>query len=315
MTMFTINCNDDKIWNIVNLVEFLAANQHKEIVLDINPEAVCLTNLGLYNLLDKFEFDKVTIKTWNPLEQHSRYNILFKGSNFWFWQAPRIDPVFHDWDLSKRFLIFYHRPTAGRLALASHLHFKHDQTSLIHFSADINPSTVVAMDKLLQWDCASAALAGQILPKLPLLLGSTEKYISFSGGLGYDYTDPLTNLYQNILIDVVVETHVAGRTFFPTEKTVRPMLLKKPFVVFASQYYMAYLRQMGFRTFNNIWNEEYDVYSGRERLLKIKILLDDLAQKPIKELKKMHRDMKHILDYNYKLLRSRGYHQNITEIQ
>ena len=293
-------------------MNFLAANQRRSIVLSINPEAVCLGNLGLYNLLDKFKFDTVTIKTCNPLEQHSRYSIVLNGPNYWLWQVPRIDPVFHDWDLSKRFLIFYHRLSANRLALASHLHFKHDQTSLIHFSGNIKPSTVVAMDKLLQWDRDSAALAGQMLLKLPLLLGSSALHTATSS---YNYSDPLTNLYQNILIDVVSETHVAGRTFFPTEKTVRPMLMKKPFIVFASQYYMAYLRQMGFRTFNDIWNEEYDVYSGKARLLKIKSLLDDLAQKPIKELKKMYRNMEDTLDHNYKLLISQKYHENITEIK
>ena len=113
--MFTVSCTSDKIWNTTELVAFLAANQHKSIELDINPEAICLTNLGLYDLLDKFKFARVNIYTWNPLEQHSRYNIKLKGINFWFRRTAVIDSALHDWNLSKRFLVLSKTPFNPRL--------------------------------------------------------------------------------------------------------------------------------------------------------------------------------------------------------
>lgn len=307
--MFTVSCTSDKIWNINDLVGFLAANQNSSIELDVNPEAICLTNLGLYQLLDKFTFTSVVIHTWNPLEQHSKYSIKFKGASFWFARIANIDSVLHDWDLSKRFLCFYHRPTAARLGIAAHVLHKHSSTSIVHFSATDHVDFEI--DKLLQWDIRAAAGAAQMLPQLPILRGSTEKYTAFNG---YDYSDPLTSIYKHILVDIVAESHVAGKTFFPTEKTIRPMLLKKPFVVFGSQDYLEYLRQMGFRTFSDFWDEDYDGYEAANRLHKIQTLIDSIAQKPVAELEKMYWDMQYTLDHNYNLLMTQTYKKKITQL-
>ena len=307
--MVTVNCTSDKIWNITTLVGFLAANQNKTITLDIVPEAICLTNIGLYNLLNKFKFEQVIIKTFNPLEKHDKYTIILKGSNFWFNRIAKIDSELHAWDLSKRFLCFYHRPTAARLGLASYIHKNHCNASLIHFSTD--DLVDFEIDKLLLWDVTSAASTANLLTELPLLLGKTDLYTKFNG---YDYNDPLTFLYKNILVDIVVESHVAGKTFFPTEKTIRPMLLKKPFIIFGSADYLAYLRQMGFRTFADFWDEDYDGYEAADRLLKIQSLINLLASKSFNELEKMYWDMQYTLDHNYNLLMSQQYNKHIKEI-
>jgi hypothetical protein len=122
-------------------------------------------------------------------------------------------------------------------------------------------------------------------------------------------------LYKDIFIDIVVESHVLGKTFFPTEKTVRPIWLKKPFIIFGSKDYLDYLHQMGFKTFCNYWSEEYDGYDGRDRYIKISRLIDDLSSKPTNELQDMYRDMKHILDHNYDLIKNQTYKLEITYIE
>ena len=307
--MYAVGCTSDKIWNINDLVGYLVTNQHNDIELRIEPEAICLHNLGLYDILDHFEFKSVTIHTWNPLEKHSKYKIKLVSHNHWFQQTAHIDLDLQTWNVTKRFLCLYHRPTAARLALAAHLWTYHSNTSLIHFSA--KDPVDFELDKLLQWDVESTAQAGTMLPHLPLLLSSPERYTKFSG---YDYNDKLTALYQSILIDVVVESHVAGKTFFPTEKTIRSILLKKPFIIFASRDFLAYLRQMGFRSFGDFWDENYDGYDGRDRLLKIKKLLDDLAQMPLDTLEKMYWDMQYSLNHNYDLLMSQKFIRQIKEI-
>jgi len=119
---------------------------------------------------------------------------------------------------------------------------------------------------------------------------------------------------MNDLVDIVVESHVAGKTFFPTEKTIRPMLLKKPFIIFGSANYLDYLRQMGFRTFADFWDEDYDGYEAADRLLKIQSLINLLASKSINELEKMYWDMQYTLDHNYNLLMTQSYHKQIKEI-
>ena len=307
--MFTVNCTSDKIWNTTDLVAFLATNQHKSIVLDINPEAICLHNLGLYKILDCFAFEQVVINTWNPLEQHLKYKINFKGNNFWFAQVADIDAELHSWNLAKRFLCFYHRPTAARLGLAAYLHNKHKESTVLHFSA--KDSVDFELDKLLQWDRSTASMTASMIPELPILLGSDAGHTNFNG---YVYSDPLTDLYQDILVDVVVESHVAGNTFFPTEKTFRPIILGKPFIIFGSVNYLAYLRQMGFRTFWEFWDEDYDGYAGADRLHCIQQLIDSIASMPINQLESMYWDMQYTLDHNYKMLMTKTYTNKITPL-
>lgn len=313
MTTFTIGCTSDKIWNYDKLLNFLIDNQHNSIELNIEPEAICLENLGLYDLLDKFNFKKVTINSWNPLELHSKYNIVYKRDNFWFKKIETISPELHTWNRNKIFYCLFGRPTASRLGLGAYLLNQYPSASHLHFSATINDDELVhyELDKLLTYRTASIAEAGMLINKLPLLLSSSALYTKCNG---YDYADPLTSLYQDIFIDVLSESHVAGTTFFPTEKTIRPMWLKKPFIVFASKNYLDYLHQMGFRTFNDFWSEEYDAFDGKDRFNKILKLIDSIAVKSTSELEKMYWDMQYTLDYNYNLLLTQTYKKEITHI-
>jgi hypothetical protein len=67
-----------------------------------------------------------------------------------------------------------------------------------------------------------------------------------------------TNLFDETAFSLVVETSVFNGNFHVTEKTLRNFLLKQPFLVFSSQYFLRELRNIGFRTFEGIINEDYD---------------------------------------------------------
>ena len=314
---FKIGCTSDKIWNYSEFLDFLINNQNTDIELSTDPEAICFKNLGIYELVDKFSFKQVSIKTWNPLEEHPVYNILYNGHNFWFNKIEKINPALHTWNQSKLFYCLFGRPTASRLGIASHLYINYENQSHLHFSAtnDKDELIQVELDKLLTYDINSIEPAGILIKKLPLLLSSPDNYTKYNG---YVYADSLTDLYQDILIDIVSESHVAGNTFFPTEKTVRPMLLKKPFIIFGSRDYLDYLHQMGFKTFQtptlDFWSEEYDGYEGRERYIRILALIDKLAKKSKEELQELYQAMQPILDHNYNLLQTQSYNTTITKI-
>jgi len=311
--MFVIRGVDDRFWNLTEFVEYLVNNQNSIIELNVVSEAVDLENLGVYRLLDLFEFKQVIINTRNPLEQHNRYEIRFLGPTFWFNRLSNINHDLHTWDQQKIFLCFYHRPTAGRLALAGYVNQHYADQSIIHFSTDIEDNSLVQFefDKLLKYDVSSLLPAANLLKSLPILQDSRDRHTRFHG---YDYEDPLTTMYTHALIDLVGETHVQGRTFFPTEKTTRPMLLKKPFITFASRDYMAYLRQMGFQTFYDFWDEDYDGFETRDRLLRIYQVINEIASRPPSNLADMYQRMQPILEHNYNLLMSQNYIKNITEI-
>jgi hypothetical protein len=311
--MFVISGVNDKLWNQFEFIKYLVANQHRIIELNIVSEAVDLENLGVYQLLDLFEFKQVIINTCNPFEKHNQFEIRLIDPTFWFNKIINIDSELHSWTQEKIFMCMYHRPTAGRLALAGHLNKNYNEQSIIHFSCDTHDNSLIhfEFDKLLSYDTASVESAADLLKFFPILQSGRDRHTKSNG---YDYSDPLTLLYKHILVDIVGETHVSGRTFFPTEKTTRPILLKKPFITFASRNYMLYLRQLGFQTFNEFWDEDYDGFETRDRLLKIYQLVNDIANQPIDILEDMYQRMQPILYHNYNLLMTQSYNRNLTEI-
>jgi hypothetical protein len=311
---YCITCTNDRLWNLDELIGFLVKNQQLPIVLTINPEAISLGELGLYKILDLFDFESVTIITANPFENHSRYNIICKGTFNFLQENVEIDPELHQWNKNKIFLTMYHRPIASRLGIAGHLFTHHRDISHLHFSygTTCDDLTLYEMDKLLTYDLASAIDASNMLPHLPLEIGSSHG--PSHHGLMSNFESALREEYKNILIDVVGENHVVGETYFSTEKTTRPMWLKKPFIVFASRDYLAYLRQLGFQTFQKFWNEEYDGFETRDRLLRIHKVIDDIATRSLTELADMYEEMKPILDHNYNLLQTQSYNTNLIKI-
>ena len=310
--MFKLGCTSDQIWNLHELVDYLAKNQNKTVDIAISPEAICLDAIGLYRVLDSFNFKQVKIYTDNPFERHDKYSIITRGIN-WLNNIETIDPGLHTWSLNKKFFCFYHRPTAGRLGIASYIFENYQHLAHIQFSVSTTADNLeqFELDKLLSYDVNSIKAAGELIKKLPLLVASPDRYTPRDG---YYFDDPLTNFYQDILVDLVVESHVDGNTFFPTEKTTRPMWLKKPFVVFASKDYLCYLRQMGFMTFNDFWDESYDGYEGRERYIKILELIDFIANKSSTELQDMYWAMQYVLDHNYNLMANQSFNNTVEKI-
>lgn len=80
-----------------------------------------------------------------------------------------------------------------------------------------------------------------------------------------DTNSSLLQHYQRFAVEIVCETYTLGNTFFPTEKTIRPLMAAKPIIVYGPKYYLARLRSLGFRTYNEIWDESYDLFQGPER--------------------------------------------------
>ena len=69
---------------------------------------------------------------------------------------------------------------------------------------------------------------------------------------------------------------------------------------------------MGFKTFYEYWDEDYDGFSPRLKFQKIIQLINNISKKSKSELCAMYQDMQHILDHNYNLLVSKKYIKQIT---
>ena len=324
MQPFTVHCNNDHIWNQTELVGFLNKNQYGDILINVIPEAPDLRVVGLYDIMQHFQFASVEIQTFNPFEQHDVYNITINKINIFLDHKTTVDHSIQQWNHKKVFLTMFGRPTASRLAIAAYLLSYHTEHSHIHFNASPNDDNInlFEFDKLAQYDKSLLGPVSNLIQHLPLTIVPTEyndfvqENISIQGISWVEkiVNNPITKCYRDIFVDCVSESHVLGRTFFPTEKTTRPIWCKKPFIIFGSRDYLLYLRQMGFRTFQEFWDEDYDGFEGRDRLNRILRLIDWIGSQSIQTLEKMYQDMQPILEHNYNLLRDQTYTTTIMEV-
>ena len=99
---------------------------------------------------------------------------------------------------------------------------------------------------------------------------------------------------------VVTETVFNGRRLHLTEKTFKPICMQMPFVLVSTAGSLRYLRDYGFRTFSDFWDESYDdEHDDDRRLEKIAQLLEYIDSMSLLELNKMHQAMLPVIRHNY----------------
>jgi hypothetical protein len=84
--------------------------------------------------------------------------------------------------------------------------------------------------------------------------------------------------YHKFSIELVCETYTLGNTFFPTEKTVRPIMGTKPWLIHGAPGYINNLKLMGFQSFNALWDESYDQLEGSARWQAMQKIIDTLTK-------------------------------------
>jgi hypothetical protein len=313
--IFTLLPTNRGLWNRDAFVKFLVDNQNREIIVNANEEGVCLKASGVYELLETFGYSTVTCITNNFLESHHKFCIYLRNP-FKFLKVKNVDySKFHRWNENKVFGCLYNRPLWHRLLLAAKMQRDYADVSVINLRAnphDQNQSNLFEVQEIFEYASEYLEVFAQQKRYWPKQIEVEDLYTV--GNTTQGHTDQLARFYTDFLIDIVAETWINGNSFFPTEKTIRPMLLKKPFIVMGSKDYLAYLRQLGFWTFDHFWDEDYDGFCNRDRFLKIIKLIDILAKKSKDELHDMYRQMQYVLDHNYNLLVTQNFNTTVTTI-
>jgi N-glycosylase/DNA lyase len=90
-----------------------------------------------------------------------------------------------------------------------------------------------------------------------------------------------------------------------SEKTLHAVKCFRPFIQVAPPGSLELLKQCGVKTFSDYWDESYDREENHEqRLLKIIKVIDYVNSLTIEQLKELYKDMKPILEHNYKAIAS-----------
>ena len=307
---------DSTIWNVEKKIPEIvhAMLNHSHVIIALDREGPCAESLGLYELLDnlcaKFCINKqnIIIRTCNQLESHPFYTIQklpplyvsetqqFFQNNKWLFQAKTFDNDF------KTFGIFIGRSNEFRLKLASLLYdvypektnltFHYDRALDFHrnhlgFEKTIQkPHTDQDIDRMVKLIKQSPIKSNDLLVSYPIV---SPEHLN------------IVKVYHSFFVEIVCETFFTGKSFYPTEKMWRPIVMKTPFIIQGPKNYYTNRRKLGFKTFQNFWDEGFGEDAHDYQPDCIIQIIHDLAQKSNLELATIYQNMQSILDHNFQV--------------
>jgi len=250
-------------------IDILKKYNGNELILCLDTEGWDIVENGTEEIVKEIcdqlsiPYDKIIFRTSN-LNQNLKY---FKSIEFPF----LIDFSLMKFDenievlLPKKYGLFLGRPSNERLyTFYKHLNWNFKDQGIATFHFDVNnineyKSEFVnfLIDHNEKWKYLKDCLP----------------YSDFDNFLQYPIIDKShvdldfwTNIYKKISIEIVCETNVHNQSFFITEKTIRPILYKKLFVVVGSKHYEKQLKELGFDIFDDLIDKSYDNKSYYDRI-------------------------------------------------
>lgn len=278
--------------------------QDQPVVIDMGSEGASMRALGIDRMIDRYlPADRVTVRAWaNPVETVAYHRAERHFYSHFFWMAQRYWHHEPETDLHEhRFACFVGRPTWPRLrmladlraleidCLCSFMGHEHEVQDHPH-----------DLDRRQDW-----AVDGRDLQTLARSIPSID------GHLVRDQYDPdhNTNLsllrhYHRFDIEIVSETYCHGEAFLPTEKTIRPLLYRRPIMVYGPRHFLRRLREQGFKTWSGWWDESYDDLEGLERWQAMSQQIQILDR--CDHFNVIHDDYQPVLDHNQARAREIG---------
>lgn len=113
---------------------------------------------------------------------------------------------------------------------------------------------------------------------------------------------------------LVTETHFNNRTIFFSEKTFKPIMAGMPFMILGNPNTLKTLKEMGFKTFDRWFNEDYDLDIPLEERCDIIVSeINRLSRMSNSERLSIRQEMANILDHNCEVLQNHTKHSDLVE--
>lgn len=275
----------------------------------------------LYELLDEicdfYNYDKsnISIESNNWNEYHAEYNVRRAPFHYELSYFDKENDQLTEYSNEKFYGMFIGRANKNRIR--SLILSKRTKIPCItSFTDDINPpilDRLIDIGNLLYQTDTTFQEINEIKP-----YSEIEEVINPPPIISPEnsYGEIWKNTYQKIAIEIVNETILYPNSFYITEKTMRPIYYKRPFIMIAAPGFLDNLRSLGFKTFDNLIPNHataennpdeafskikylYSRYTGKEILQICQDQLNHNYQLLI-ELGKQHKEISQSLDgYNY----------------
>ena len=130
---------------------------------------------------------------------------------------------------------------------------------------------------------------------LPLILDNPN----FSNYPMETSVDPVKHLYDNSLVNIVTETYFFSNIIHITEKTYKPIAFMQPFILLGAAGSLQHIKDMGFKTFSEFWDESYDLEIDHKiRFEKIMSVIKFIASWTEEQQIEFTYKIKDIVEYN-----------------
>ena len=122
------------------------------------------------------------------------------------------------------------------------------------------------------------------------------------------WTSPVPQkYYKSCFCAIVTETRFAHPTGIISEKTINAIKCLRPFVLVAPPHTLKYLKNYGFETFSDLWDESYDLETQHwKRLDKILKLIDQIDSYTTSDMKTIYQSIYDRLKRNQSVIKQIG---------
>ena len=139
-------------------------------------------------------------------------------------------------------------------------------------------------------------------PDIEQVFAQQNLPINFAGETDHPMHSCWLSLFdqaEDSLLYLVTETVATGRRHHITEKTFKPIAMGMPFVIVGTRGSLEYLRSYGFRTFEGIWDESYDLADDSVRIKRIASLLRSLDELPVSAKQDLFEQAQEVVEHNW----------------
>jgi len=208
----------------------------------------------------------------------------------------------------KTFLCFNRRYNDHRLMLYLKM-FKEGLVEQSYYSMDKNQpeasSTFIENCKYLLSRFPDMELSSNDVTAADKILPLVLDNPNFSRYPMEHSVDPVKHLYDNSLVNIITETYFFNNIIHITEKTYKPIAFMQPFILVAAAGSLRHVQAMGFKTFNEFWDESYDLELDHKlRFEKIMSVIKFIASWTEAQRIEFTHKIKDIVEYNVNHLNS-----------
>jgi hypothetical protein len=262
-------------------------NQCVFVICNIYDKEFFLNKLKFYKSLEEKNFKIIVwlFGEYPPIHHFNSFNnfpIFYIPHWFWFQEISRFVDRYHSYFQENRLVLHKHNYPRGsersKLALMPIGKLRTHRKILLE-------KVFTFLGKMVY----SNTTEGILLPRNIDYENQNNLY-EIRGILNDRYFNP--DWYNETYFSLVSETTIDSICFkynknnyaapvFITEKTWKPIMFKHPFMIFGQPQILKYLKELGFETFNNLFDESYDTIDNNN------VRLDTI----IKNIKHLERSM------------------------